>query len=125
MRELAEYLKSERLKRGLTLDDVSRKVSLSSNILGAMEEGAFEKIGTPLLIRRFIVLYCSALGIDPTELLEKYAAEINSINMQREGIERYSRSQEAFRSKAPWRPILFVIALALVASAIYAGVCAV
>ncbi len=119
MRELAEYLKSERLKRGLTLEDISRQVTLSKNVLHAMEEGAFEKIGTPLLIRRFIASYCSALGIDSSELLEKHAAEINSINLQRAGIERYSRSQDAFRPKSRKKLLLALISFAVIASAIY------
>ncbi len=121
MRELADHLKSQREQRGLTLEDVSRQVSLSRNVLNAMEEGNFEKIGTPLLIRKFIASYCSALGIDSRELLEKYAAKIDSFDSQREGIQRYSEAQKVFRSKNRWGFFLFGVTVAVVALAFFGG----
>lgn len=53
MQELAELLKSERLKQGLTLPVLSERLRVSINMLEAMEKGNFERIGTPLLIRSF------------------------------------------------------------------------
>ncbi len=122
MRDLAEYLKSERLERGLTLDDISRQMSLSKYVLRAIEEGAFEKIGPPLLIRRFVSFYCSALGIDSKQLLEKYAEAIDSIDLQGEGIERYTRMRHLFGKKKKWRPMAFLLYVAAAALVIYGGI---
>ena len=39
MKELAEYLKSERLKQGLALQEMSERVRVSIGMLEALEEG--------------------------------------------------------------------------------------
>ena len=99
MKELGEYLKSERLKQGVTLQQVSARVRVSTGMLEALEDGDCERIGTSLLIRSFVRAYCGSLGIDPQPLLEKYASEIHSLDQQDEGIKRYGRWSKAFRKK--------------------------
>lgn len=89
MKELGEFLKSERLSRGLSPAAVSKSAGISLAVLQAIEEGNFEWIATPILIRGFIQSYCSALGIDPAPLLEKHAAEIRAYDQQGAGIQKY------------------------------------
>jgi cytoskeletal protein RodZ len=99
MKELAEFLKSERLKRDVALREMSEKVRVSVNMLEALEEGDYERIGTSLLIRGFVRAYCDSLGIDPQPLLEKHASEIHRFDQQDEGIKRFGRWSKAFRKK--------------------------
>jgi len=99
MKELAEYLKSERLKQGLALREMSERVRVSVSMLEALEEGDYERIGTSLLIRGFVRAYCDSLGIDSQPLLEKYASEIHSLDQQDEGIKRFGGWSKAFRKK--------------------------
>jgi cytoskeleton protein RodZ len=99
MKELAEYLKSERLKQGIALPEMSEKIRVSIAMLEALEEGNYEQIGTSLLIRGFVRTYSGALGIDPQPLLEKYASEIHSLDRQDEGIKRFGRWSRALRKK--------------------------
>ncbi len=122
MYELAEHLKSERLQRGLTLDEMSRKANLSKYVLIAIEDGDFKKVGPPLLIRRFVSFYCSALGIDSRQILEKYAEEIDAIDVQSEGLERYSRMRYLFGKKRKWQPMASLVSIAILALMIYGGV---
>jgi cytoskeleton protein RodZ len=99
MKELAEYLKSERLKQGVALQEMSERVRVSIGMLQALEEGDYERIGTSLLIRSFVRAYCGSLGIDSQPLLDKYASEILSLDQQDEGIRRFGRWSKAFRKK--------------------------
>jgi len=99
MKELAEYLKSERLKQDVALQEMSERVRVSIVMLEALEEGDYDRIGTSLLIRSFVRAYCGVLGIDSQPLLEKYASEILSLDQQDEGIRRFGRCSKAFRKK--------------------------
>jgi cytoskeleton protein RodZ len=122
MKELADYLKSERLSRGLTLREMSERVRVSVSMLQTLEEGNYEKIGTDLLIRSFIRNYCTALGIDSEPLLEKYASEIRAYDQQDESIQRYGRWSKAIRKKS--RIGIFSVLLVGIAvlGAVYGGV---
>lgn len=122
MKELADYLKSERLGRGLTLQEMSERVRVSVSMLQTLEEGNYEKIGTDLLIRSFIRNYCTTLGIDSEPLLEKYASEIRAYDQQDESIQRYGRWSRAIRKKS--RIGIFSVLLVGIAilGVIYGGV---
>jgi cytoskeleton protein RodZ len=100
MQELADYLKSERLKQGLTLPAMSERLRVSVSMLQSLEEGDFERVGTPLLIRSFVRGYCECLGIDCQPLLEKYASEIVAVDRQDEGIQRYGKWSKGLRKKS-------------------------
>jgi cytoskeleton protein RodZ len=111
MRELAEYLKSQRLERGLTLRDISETARISVDMLQVLEKGDFEQIGTSLLIRGFLRAYCEALGLDPVPLLEKHEAEILACDRQDESIKRYgtwSKSISVTRRLGFWGLLLLV-----------------
>lgn len=114
MQELAEYLRSERLKQGLTLEALSERLRVSVSILQSLEEGRFEGIGTALLIRSFVRSYCRSLGIDCQPLLDKYASEIEAYDRQDEGIQQYGRWSKGLRKKArigTFTVVLFGIAI--------------
>ena len=61
MKELAEFLKTERLNRNMTLEEVSRLSGISTAMLTFLEACDFEQFGAPLLIRNTIRAYCKAL----------------------------------------------------------------
>ncbi len=99
MQELAELLKSERLKQGLTLPVLSERLRVSINMLEAMEEGNFERIGTPLLIRSFLRSYCGAVGLDGEALIQKYEAAIRACDQQDRGIKRFGKWSKGLGKK--------------------------
>ncbi len=122
MKELAAYLKSERLKQGVPLPEMSERVRVSVSMLQALEEGNCEGIGTSLLIRSFIRAYCGSLGIDPQPLLEKHASEILALDGQDEGIRRFGRWSKVLRKRS--RIGIFAVLLLGIAllGVIYGGV---
>jgi cytoskeletal protein RodZ len=64
MQELAEQLKIERLKKGLTLKAVSEKAGISISVLQALENGRLDHVGTPFVVQSHLTAYAAALGID-------------------------------------------------------------
>jgi cytoskeleton protein RodZ len=122
MKELAEYLKSERLSRGLTLREMSESVRVSVSMLQTLEEGDFERIGTDLLIRSFIRNYCIPLGIDPEPLIEKYGSEIRAYDQQDESIRRYGKWSKAVKKKSRIGMFSILLAGIAVLGGVYGGV---
>jgi cytoskeleton protein RodZ len=119
MTELGQSLKSERLKQGLTLQDVFERTRISVGVLKNLEEGSYERIGTPLLVRNFIRTYCSALGIDPEPMLESHAGEIVACDRQADGIKDYRRLTLSFAHKQrKWVALAIVLAILIIASII-------
>lgn len=121
MKELSEYLKSERLQRGRTLKEISGQVRVSVDMLQALEEGDLDRIGTSLLIRSFIRAYCTALEIDPLPLLEKYDSAIRAQDIQEKGIHRYGVWMQSLRRRKRFGVLLLLILAILLAVAIYGG----
>lgn len=121
MKELAEFLKSERLKQGLSLSAVSERVHVSVSMLQALEEEHYEQIGTPLLIRSFIKAYCFALGVDPMPMLERHEREITSFDQQDDGIRRYGVWAKALHRKGQRRVFLVLFLVMAVVVALYGG----
>jgi cytoskeleton protein RodZ len=122
MQELAEYLKSERLSRGLTLREMSERVRVSVSMLQTLEEGNYEKIGTDILIRSFIRNYCIPLGIDPEPLLEKYGSQIRAYDQQEESIRRYGKWSKTVRKKGRIGIFSMLLAGIAVLGGVYGGV---
>lgn len=63
MEELSQYLKSERLREGLSLNDIASKADISISTLQALEAGLFSEIGPPSLVCSYLQAYSRALGI--------------------------------------------------------------
>jgi cytoskeleton protein RodZ len=63
MKKPGRALKAERLRRGLTLREASEHSHISMSILRALEQGQFERIGPPTVIRGLLTDYRLALGI--------------------------------------------------------------
>lgn len=113
MKELAEFLKSERLKRDLTLQDVSLRSGIGVDMLRRLEAEGFDCFGAPMLIRNAVRGYCGALRMDPAPLLEKYAARIEACDVQQRGIERYGQQMKLLRRRRRMLSFpLFLLALA-------------
>ncbi len=123
MKELADYLKSERLERGLTLDTVARGSGLSLSVLESLESAEWQRFGASILVRNYIRAYCAALGIESAPLLEKYAADINSCDRQQEYIDRFGKCGRAFKACGRIRPfsllLMGIALLGVVAGAIW------
>jgi cytoskeleton protein RodZ len=99
MGELSEFLKTERLNRGLSLDTVSGCSGISSSMLSYLEAGEFERFGAPVLVRNTIRAYCRVLEIDACTVIEKFACEIDSCDLQTRGFKKFGEQMKRLRKK--------------------------
>ncbi|MGA2400980.1 MAG: RodZ domain-containing protein [Syntrophobacteraceae bacterium] len=99
MKELAEFLKTERLNRNLTLEEVSGLSGMSMSMLISLEACDFERFGASLLIRNTIRAYCKALQMESEPLIEKFSSEIEKYNIQDIGIKKYGRQMKILHRK--------------------------
>ena len=75
MEEWSQYLKSERLRRGLSLQDIALQAKLSISLLKALEQGRLADIGSAALVRSHLLAYSRALGISqPSSTCEQAPA---------------------------------------------------
>ncbi len=69
MKTVGETLQSVRLKRGLTLEDVSELTKIKLEFLQAIEAGEFGELPSPAITQGFISSFADVLGIEPKTAL--------------------------------------------------------
>ncbi len=99
MKELAEYLRAERLNRNLSLKAVSARSGISIGVLASIEACDFGRFDASLLLCNTIRAYCEALGIEAEPLIMKFSSEIDRFNIQEVGIKKYGKQMKALRKK--------------------------
>lgn len=72
MHELGQLLKEERLKKGITLEDLQETTKIRKRYLEAIEEGNYKILPGNFYVRAFVKNYAEAVGLDPNELLRLY-----------------------------------------------------
>lgn len=122
MKELAEFLKNERLERNLSVEALSRLSGISASMLESFESFDFERFGASILLRNTVRAYCNALHLDSKPLIQKYSSQIEACSLQDEGIKRYGRLQKTLYKRRRMIALpMFVFFLAS-ASVYYGGV---
>ena len=74
-----QYLAYEREKKGFTIEDIARKLCLSSHIIRSLEAEAYDELPELVYVRGYIRSYCRLLRIDPVSVLDMY-----TVNLPRE-----------------------------------------
>jgi cytoskeleton protein RodZ len=64
-------LRTERLRRGTSLETLSRATRIPVRSLGELERGHWSALPPLVIIRGFIKSYCRALGVSPDAALER------------------------------------------------------
>jgi cytoskeleton protein RodZ len=72
MAAVGAFLRELRVKRGLSLDELSRMTRVAPRYLEALETDAYGTLPAPVFTRGFIRAYCQALGTNPDEALALY-----------------------------------------------------
>jgi len=67
-----ERLQAERIKQGLSLDDVASRMHLSINILKAIENNDFEEITAPIFVKGYLRAYARIVSLDEDEMIDQY-----------------------------------------------------
>jgi cytoskeleton protein RodZ len=65
MPSIGDTLREQRVRRGLTLDEVSERTRINSRLLKAMEAEEWDKLPGRFFARAFLRQYAAYLGVDP------------------------------------------------------------
>jgi cytoskeleton protein RodZ len=72
MAAVGAFLRELRVKRGLSLDELSRATRVARPYLEALENDAFTSLPAPVFTRGFIRAYCQAVGVAADDALARY-----------------------------------------------------
>lgn len=72
MQQLGQYLKSEREKRGIRLEEIASSTKINIQNLILIEEDRWSELPQEPFIRGFITAYAKYLGLDPQETLTRF-----------------------------------------------------
>src|SRR3989338_692112 len=67
-----EFLRQEREKRGLTIDQVASATKVGIKTLHALEADLYAELPAKPFIRGFVTAYCRFLGLSPSEVLSQF-----------------------------------------------------
>lgn len=79
MAGMGEILKNERLRKQITLEQISKMSNISVNILNAMENGKFEAVPGKFYIKNFLKSYLDAIEVDADRFFEENEDLIRSL----------------------------------------------
>jgi len=71
-RELGSILRDEREKQGLSYAQISEITRLQPHILEALEDGDWDRLPSPVLVKGFIHSYANTLGLEKGKVVEMY-----------------------------------------------------
>ena len=78
MKPLHEELKEIRLKKGISLEEISEKNKIRLDYLEKIEEGDYSVSPLPF-VRAFLREYAEVVGIDPDLVMSKFDKKVNTI----------------------------------------------
>jgi len=72
---VGEYLKSEREKRGISLEEVARITKVTIRYLQTIEAGSVEGLPSTIFVRGFVKDYAKTIGLDGDDIVKRFDAE--------------------------------------------------
>lgn len=80
MKITGELLKSERINKNLSVQDVALSLKLSSKIINAIESGNLDQLPAKTFVRGFVKSYAQLLKLDAEQVLRQFQEEMGSTN---------------------------------------------
>ncbi|MEK6726643.1 MAG: RodZ domain-containing protein [Deltaproteobacteria bacterium] len=106
---LGEYLKKEREKKGITLEEASKVTRIRKAYLLSIEDGDIG-IQSPVFIKGFLKSYAEFLGLDSADVIEKYNYILNEKKDQA-GVEKGFELEPVSNRRRYLLPAGLVVAL--------------
>ena len=70
MKQISDFLRNFREKKGLTEKDIIDRTTLTSSVIHLIENGDFKSIGAEFYIKNFLGQYCRVIGLTDSETNE-------------------------------------------------------
>jgi cytoskeletal protein RodZ len=72
MEFLGEYLRKERERQNISIEDVAKSTRIKNCHIRAIEEERFESLPSPFYAKSFLRLYTKFLGLNPSDILNRF-----------------------------------------------------
>jgi len=89
MKSLGEYLRVERLTRGISLEQISADTKITMSMLRAIEEGDIGELPAPVFTKGFLRAYAERIGLDPDAVIVEYQDLIENADARQETMEKF------------------------------------
>lgn len=127
MDEIGQKLRTARIEKGYTLDDLQQITKIQKRYLIAIEEGNFDALPGDFYVRAFIKQYAETVGLDADALLTQFQQDIPDTQPQEyveQSVENRTRSERSVENSPvnKLRQHAWPIAIAAVAIIIVVGV---
>jgi cytoskeletal protein RodZ len=76
--DIGSELRQAREQRGLSLRELSQRTKIRLSALRAIESNDFAQLPGEVFVRGFLKLYAREVGLDPTEVVDRYTAQKES-----------------------------------------------
>lgn len=73
---IGAYLRNERERQGLSLQDILERTRLQPHILNALEAEDWDRLPSRAFAKGFLRNYASSLGLDPATVIERFGDEL-------------------------------------------------
>jgi cytoskeletal protein RodZ len=80
--DVGAMLRDARERRGLSLDELSRRTKISVTILGAIENNRMEKLPGGIFTRGFLSAYAHEVGLDPKDTVRRYLGQFEPVTVE-------------------------------------------
>lgn len=74
---LGESLRSEREKRGITIEQIASATKISVKLLHYLESDQYSELPAKPFVRGFVISYSRFVGLDPKEILTRFSSFID------------------------------------------------
>lgn len=68
------FLKAQRVRQGLSIDEVAQHTKISPALVGALEEGQAERLPERVFVLNYIKSYAQVVGLEPREAVSRFEA---------------------------------------------------
>ena len=111
MEIIGRILKENRIRKNLTIHEISMVTKINSRIIKAIEKGNLNELPSKSFLRGFIRSYASYLKIDVNEILRTFQEELGSTLYQptQEGIPQKSQNPQRKTSNKAHHPLSFLV----------------
>ncbi len=114
MGALGDTLRKRRIEMGKTLTDAEAATRIRAQLLGALEEGEYEKLPNPAYVRGYISSYARWLELEVTPLLTMYRAESGAVGPTAAVPRREQVVVPREKAHAvPWKPAVIIASILL------------
>lgn len=72
--DFGQYLQNRRRAEGISLEEVARRTKVSMTCLRQIESEDWANLPSPTFVKGFVKAYADAVGADPGDALDRYAA---------------------------------------------------